>query len=118
MTRAVPVAEPAAKISREVLVGLFGPPQERTFAVCLWDGTIEEPPGDPRFTLVRRLAGERTYRTWRLYMSGSARAFATGRIGVVQALFSRTREDGLCELPLTRADLYQERRPTRPGGPR
>lgn len=66
----------------------------------------------------RRLAGERAYRTWRLYMAACARAFATGRIGVVQALFSRTREDGLCELPLTRADLYRERRPARKGGTR
>lgn len=66
----------------------------------------------------RRLVGERTYRTWRLYMAGSARAFATGRIGVVQALFSRTREGGLCELPLTRADLYRERRPAAKGGTR
>jgi cyclopropane-fatty-acyl-phospholipid synthase len=53
-----------------------------------------------------RIAGEQTYRVWRLYMAASARAFATGRIGIVQTLFSRTGEDGLSNLPPTRKDLY------------
>ena len=70
---------------------------------------------EDRHDEARRLADERTYRTWRLYMAACARAFATGRIGVVQALFSRTRENGLCELPLTRAGLYRERRPAKKG---
>jgi cyclopropane-fatty-acyl-phospholipid synthase len=52
-----------------------------------------------------RIVGETTYRIWRLYMSGSARAFATGRIGVIQTLFSKN--DGLSRLPLTRKDIYQ-----------
>ena len=52
-----------------------------------------------------RLAGEQTYRVWRLYMAASARSFATGRIGIVQALFCRTNETGVCDLPLTRKDL-------------
>ena len=52
------------------------------------------------------LAGRETYRVWRLYMSASVRAFATGRIGVVQVLFSRPGRDGACALPRTRADLY------------
>jgi hypothetical protein len=39
-------------------------------------------------------------------MAGSARAFAMGRIGIVQALFSKTDEDGLSTVPLTRKDLY------------
>lgn len=60
-----------------------------------------------------RLAGERAYRVWRLYMSASARSFATGRIGIVQALFCRTDDTGLCDLPLTRRDLY---RPAASGG--
>lgn len=55
-----------------------------------------------------RLADERTYRIWRLYMSASARAFATGRIGVVQTLFGKMDENGVCRLPLTREDLYRE----------
>jgi cyclopropane-fatty-acyl-phospholipid synthase len=44
---------------------------------------------------------------WRLYMAGSARAFAIGRIGIIQALFSKIGEDGLSNLPLTRKDLYR-----------
>jgi cyclopropane-fatty-acyl-phospholipid synthase len=54
-----------------------------------------------------RIAGETTYRIWRLYMSGSARAFATGRIGVIQTLLSKNDEDGHSRLPLTRKDIYR-----------
>lgn len=57
-----------------------------------------------------QVAGEHAYRVWRLYMAGSARAFAMGRIGIVQALFSKTDEDGLSTLTLTRKDLYAQGR--------
>jgi len=60
-----------------------------------------------------RLVGERAYRVWRLYMAASARSFATGSIGIVQALFCRTDDTGLCGLPLTCRDLY---RPAASGG--
>lgn len=53
-----------------------------------------------------RLVGERTYRIWRLYMAASAGAFASGRIGIVQVLFSKRNRLGSSRLPLTRADLY------------
>lgn len=53
-----------------------------------------------------RLVGEATYRVWRLYLAGSARAFATGRLGVVQALLARPDPDGRVAVPATRADLY------------
>jgi cyclopropane-fatty-acyl-phospholipid synthase len=53
-----------------------------------------------------RLVGEATYRVWRLYLAGSARAFATGRLGVVQALLARPDPDGRVAIPPTRADLY------------
>jgi cyclopropane-fatty-acyl-phospholipid synthase len=53
-----------------------------------------------------QVAGEQAYRAWRLYMAGCARAFAMGRISIVQALFSKSGEDGLSTLPLTRKDLY------------
>ena len=53
-----------------------------------------------------QIAGEQAYRVWRLYMAGSARAFAKGKIGIIQALFSKVGEDGLSNLPLTRKDLY------------
>lgn len=33
--------------------------------------------------------GEHTYRTWRLYMAGSAHAFSTGRIGLTHELYGR-----------------------------
>jgi cyclopropane-fatty-acyl-phospholipid synthase len=59
-----------------------------------------------------RLVGEPTYRVWRLYMSNSARGFATGRLGLVQALFSKPGPGGTCELPPTRSDLYQPSVPT------
>ena len=66
-----------------------------------------------------QIAGEQAYRVWRLYMAGSARVFAIGRIGIIQTLFSKMGEDGLSNLPLTRKDLYRpgtgsERSPSSP----
>jgi hypothetical protein len=58
-------------------------------------------------TEAARLVGERTCRVWRFYMSGAARAFATNRNQLIQALYSRTNADGTSEVPLTRADLYR-----------
>ncbi|MGB7546766.1 MAG: cyclopropane-fatty-acyl-phospholipid synthase family protein [Terracidiphilus sp.] len=46
-----------------------------------------------------------TYRTWLLYMAGSAAAFRRGNIGVYQVLLSRP-DKGNSRLPLTRDDLY------------
>ncbi len=46
-----------------------------------------------------------TYRTWLLYMAGSAAAFRRGDIGVYQVLLSRP-DGGNSRLPLTREDLY------------
>jgi cyclopropane-fatty-acyl-phospholipid synthase len=66
-----------------------------------WVGRLEEHCDE-----ATSIAGEMTYRVWRLYMSGSARAFATGRIGVIQTLFSKNDGNGLSGLPLTRKDLY------------
>jgi len=54
-----------------------------------------------------QIADEQAYRVWRLYMAGSARAFAIGRIGIIQALFNKIGEDGLSNLPLTRKDFYR-----------
>jgi cyclopropane-fatty-acyl-phospholipid synthase len=48
----------------------------------------------------------RTYRTWWLYMSGSAYAFATGKINVVQTLLAKPDAAGRALLPPTREDLY------------
>jgi len=52
------------------------------------------------------LVGEQAYRVWRLYMAGSAHAFASGRIGVVQMVFAKDGGDGRVRLPLTRRELY------------
>ncbi len=49
---------------------------------------------------------EPTYRVWRLYMSGSAQAFTTGRLNVYQALLVKPGAQGCSCLPLTRADWY------------
>jgi cyclopropane-fatty-acyl-phospholipid synthase len=51
-----------------------------------------------------RVTDESTYRTWRLYMAGSAYFFETGRLNVYQSLLSKN--DGKSGLPLTRADWY------------
>jgi cyclopropane-fatty-acyl-phospholipid synthase len=53
------------------------------------------------------LVGERTYRTWRLYMSGCASRFATGRMALDQVLLAKPDPRGHVPLPLTRADLYR-----------
>ncbi len=53
-------------------------------------------------------AGEQTYRSWRLYLAGSAQGFRVGRISVFQALLARPHPDGRVELPPTRRDLYRD----------
>jgi cyclopropane-fatty-acyl-phospholipid synthase len=52
-----------------------------------------------------RLAGDTLYRTWRLYMTGSAVGFESGGINVNQTLLAKPAL-GAANLPLTRADLY------------
>ncbi len=52
-----------------------------------------------------RLVGERTYRVWRLYMTGCALQFEQGATGIYQILAER-KKIGLPNLPLTRRDLY------------
>jgi cyclopropane-fatty-acyl-phospholipid synthase len=49
---------------------------------------------------------ERTERVWRLYMTGSARNFTLGRMGLVQTLLAKPRPDGTSRVPATRRDLY------------
>ena len=51
----------------------------------------------------------RTERIWRMYMAGSARGFALGRMGLMQMLLVKPRADGSSDVPLTRRDLYQAR---------
>ena len=58
------------------------------------------------------LVGTDTYRAWRLYMTASAHAFASGRLSVAQVVYGRRDEQGRVPLPLTRSDLYRPRRAT------
>ncbi len=54
-----------------------------------------------------QLVGERTYRIWRLYMTGSALQFEQGSTGIYQIL-ATGRGSGLPTIPLTRRDLYDK----------
>lgn len=66
-----------------------------------WVGRLEKSHSE-----AARLAGEAVYRTWRLYMSVSARLFETAQIGIHQTLLSKPAY-GKSSLPMSRADLYQ-----------
>ncbi len=50
---------------------------------------------------------EPTYRVWRLFMSGSAYGFSTGRNNVYQTLLVKPDAEGRSGLPWTRADWYK-----------
>jgi cyclopropane-fatty-acyl-phospholipid synthase len=52
-----------------------------------------------------RLVGDTVYRTWRLYMAGSAVGFESGGINVNQTLLAKP-ANGTVNLPLTREGLY------------
>nr|WP_245572397.1 class I SAM-dependent methyltransferase [Actinokineospora enzanensis] len=65
-----------------------------------WGETVERNWGE-----LVALAGEQTARVWRLYLAGSALAFAENRIGVHQVLAVRPTAEGLSGLPRTRAEL-------------
>ena len=52
---------------------------------------------------------EPTYRIWRLYMAGSARGFAQGKLAVYQTLLAKPDRSGVVGLPLTRSDWYGNR---------
>ncbi len=54
----------------------------------------------------RQIAGDTTYRIWRLYMAGTAHGFRRGRLNIYQALLSKPSQ-GQSGLPLTREDWYR-----------
>lgn len=56
--------------------------------------------------LATSLTDARTYRTWRLYMAGSAYGFSSGRLNVVQSLFAKPESDGTSNLPLRRTHMH------------
>jgi cyclopropane-fatty-acyl-phospholipid synthase len=51
-----------------------------------------------------RLVGEKTYRLWRLYMSGCAYYFDQGNTGIYQVLAGKLHQPW--PVPLRRSDLY------------
>ena len=57
---------------------------------------------------VLKLVSQVTYRTWLLYLAGSAEAFRRGDRGVYQVLLSRL-DRGRSGLPLTREGWYSHR---------
>jgi cyclopropane-fatty-acyl-phospholipid synthase len=57
----------------------------------------------------RAIVGERTYRTWLLYLTCSAVAFETGSIGLYQVLARKQWDRAIGTVPTTREDLYAER---------
>jgi len=65
-----------------------------------WVGRLEAHYDD-----AKRITSETIYRIWRIYMAGSAYAFAKGRVNIYQVLFSKPAA-GEAHLPLTRADWY------------
>ncbi|HEU5361084.1 MAG TPA: cyclopropane-fatty-acyl-phospholipid synthase family protein [Candidatus Deferrimicrobiaceae bacterium] len=66
-----------------------------------WRRRLEERAGE-----ARRLVGEATYRTWRLYLAGAAHTFLVGKNNVYQTLLVKP-EKGRAGLPLTREDWYR-----------
>lgn len=52
------------------------------------------------------VAGEPTYRVWRLYMAASAHGFAIGRLNIAQVLFARPDKYGHSSIPWSRDDIY------------
>jgi cyclopropane-fatty-acyl-phospholipid synthase len=55
----------------------------------------------------RALASERTYRTWRLYLTCSAVAFEGGSLGLYQVLMRKHRDPKVGFAPTTREPLYE-----------
>ncbi len=53
-----------------------------------------------------RIVGEERYRIWRIYMAGSANAFARGWISIYQVLAAKPLANGVIDLPSTRAHVY------------
>lgn len=54
----------------------------------------------------RAIVGEKRYRTWRIYMAGSAHAFDRGWISIFQILGAKPLPGGKVSYPLTRAHVY------------
>ena len=55
----------------------------------------------------RKLAGEKIYRTWHIYMGGSAWLFERGWLSIYQLLAGKPLPDGSLAYPLTREFVYR-----------
>ncbi|MGH8864266.1 MAG: class I SAM-dependent methyltransferase [Burkholderiales bacterium] len=55
----------------------------------------------------RKIAGEKIFRTWQVYMAGSADAFERGRLSVYQLLAGKPLADGTLAYPLAREFIYR-----------
>src|SRR5439155_11876000 len=55
----------------------------------------------------RAVAGERTYRTWLLYLTCSVGAFEDGSIGLYQVLSRKHGDPAVGRAPRTREHLYE-----------
>lgn len=55
----------------------------------------------------KRLVGEDKYRTWQIYMAGSAHAFDRGWLSIFQILGSKPLPNGVVPYPLTREHVYR-----------
>ncbi len=62
---------------------------------------------EANYEKARKIVDETTYRIWRLYMAGSAYAFAINEQSIFQSLLVKNRPRGENDLPLTREDIYQ-----------
>ncbi|HVS27025.1 MAG TPA: class I SAM-dependent methyltransferase [Burkholderiales bacterium] len=62
---------------------------------------------DAKQDQARRIAGEKIFRTWQVYMAGSADAFERGWISIYQLLAGRPLADGRLVYPLTREFVYK-----------
>ncbi len=67
-----------------------------------WVSRLEE-----RQEEARRIVGEKRFRTWRIYMAGSAHAFDRGWISIFQILGTKPLADGSVPYPLTREHVYR-----------
>jgi cyclopropane-fatty-acyl-phospholipid synthase len=59
----------------------------------------------------RQITSNKTFRIWRIYLSGSAHGFSSGRLNVYQTLLCKPSVHGRSGLPLTREDWYRDKLP-------
>jgi cyclopropane-fatty-acyl-phospholipid synthase len=85
--------------TRAALACLFGPPEERSFAVELWDGTIEHgATAEPRFTLILRHPGSLRRMLFPPNELRASEAFLRGEVDVRGDLEAATGlSDGLAQ---------------------